>query len=107
MSHRAFVAGERVVTGATFHARPGEWRSNAARGGRVVPWRPDPATERLAVRAASVLGLGIAAVDLLPGAEGPVVGEVNPSPGFRALERATGADVAGSMVEEMVRAAKA
>ncbi len=102
ISLRAFIVGGRVVAGARFRPGPGEWRSNAARGGAVETWRPEATEERLAVEAASALGLGIAAVDLLPGPQGVLIGEVNPSPGFRALERATGADLAGAMVEHMI-----
>jgi len=107
VSLRAFVVGGRVVVGARFLPEAGEWRSNAARGGRVQPWRPGPDVERLAVEATSVLGLGVAAVDLLPGPQGVVIGEVNPSPGFLALERATGADVAAAIVEHMIRLVRA
>lgn len=107
LSFRVFVAGGGVVAGATFHAARGEWRSNAARGARVEAWQPGAEAQDLAVRAASVLGLGIAGVDLLPGPDGLVIGEVNPSPGFKALERATGADIAGAIVAHMVGLARA
>jgi len=102
ISMRAFVAGGRVVVGARFRSRQDEWRSNAARGGEVETWAPGPSEERLAVEAAAALGLAIAAVDLLPGPRETLVGEVNPSPGFRALERATGVNVARAIVDEMV-----
>jgi ribosomal protein S6--L-glutamate ligase len=93
--------GGRVVAAGRFVAGPGEWRSNAARGGRVEPWQPSAAEVALAVAAAAAVGLGVCGVDLLPGAGETVVGEVNPSPGFRHLEAATGIDVAGPIVEEM------
>ncbi len=102
LSFRAFVVGGGVVAGARLHAARGEWRSNAARGARVEAWAPGAEARELAVRAASVLGLGIAGIDLLPGRDGMVVGEVNPSPGFVALQNATGADIAGAVVEHMV-----
>ncbi|NOZ93206.1 MAG: RimK family alpha-L-glutamate ligase [Acidobacteria bacterium] len=107
LSFRVFVAGGGVVAGARFHAARGEWRSNAARGAQVEAWQPGAEAQDLAVRAASVLGLGIAGVDLLPGPGGLVIGEVNPSPGFKALERATGADIAGAIVAHMVGLARA
>jgi len=105
VSHRVLVVGGRPVAAARFSARQGEWRSNAARGGVVEPWRPDTSAEDLAMAAAGALGLDIAAVDLLPTPQGFLVAEVNPSPGFKALEEATGADVAGAIVERMVRMA--
>jgi len=92
-----------VIGGARFEAAPGEWRSNSARGGTVAAWRPDPEQTQLALAATRALGLGLAGIDLLPAATGAVVAEVNPTPGFRALEAATGIDVAGQIVDHLVR----
>lgn len=66
---------------------------------RVARIEPDPVYERTARAAAQAVGLGVAGVDLLEGRNGPRVMEVNASPGFEGLERATGADVAGRIVE--------
>ncbi len=101
-SLRLMVVAGRVIAAARFRAAPGEWRSNAARGGRVEPWQPTAEGEALAIAACTTLDLGLAGVDLLPGADGPVVAEVNPTPGFHALEAATGIDVAGAIVEQLL-----
>jgi RimK family alpha-L-glutamate ligase len=97
-SVRVLVVRGRVVASAALRAPAGEWRSNAARGGRAVAYEPSPMEERLALTAATTLGLGSCGVDLLAG-ERTVVVEVNPTPGFRHLEAATGMDVARVIVE--------
>ncbi len=102
VSHRLLVAGGRVVAAAEFRASPGEWRSNAARGGVARVLEPDPEEVELALRAARTVGLGLCGVDCLPGADGPVVVEVNPSPGFRHLQAATGHDVAREIVSAVL-----
>jgi len=104
-SVRLLVVGGRVVAGARMTAAAGDWRSNAARGGRVDPYRPSETEVRLAVEAAAVLGLRQCGVDLLPG-ERTVVVEVNPTPGFRHLEAASGIDVARALVEDVLRLAE-
>jgi RimK family alpha-L-glutamate ligase len=105
-SLRLVVVGGRVVAAARFVAAGGEWRSNAARGGQVLPHVPGGGEESLAVAAAATLGLGICGVDLLPTPDGPVVVEVNPSPGLRHVEAASGVDVARAVVEELRRCAQ-
>lgn len=96
-SVRVLVVDGSVVAAARFEAPRSDWRSNAARGGAARPCSLAPEWERLACRAASALGLGVCGVDLLPGETGTVVGEVNPTPGFRALEGVTGVDVAAAV----------
>lgn len=98
-SLRLLVAGTQVVAAARMQAQEGEWRSNAARGGRVLAHEPSAEQARLAIAAAGALGLGLCGVDLLPQSTGPVVCEVNPSPGFKHLEEATGVDVAGRLLD--------
>lgn len=105
-SLRLLVVGGRVVASARFQAPAGEWRSNAARGGTAEPYTPEPDQHRLAVAAAEAVGLAVCGVDLLPSSAGLVIGEVNPTPGFQLLERATGIDVAGAIVSELVRRAE-
>jgi RimK family alpha-L-glutamate ligase len=105
VSLRLVVVGGRVVAAARLEAVSGEWRSNAARGGRVLPHRASAGEESQAVEAAAALGLGFCGVDLLPTSDGPVVLEVNPSPGLRHVEAASGADVARAVVEELRRCA--
>jgi ribosomal protein S6--L-glutamate ligase len=96
---RALVLGDRVVAAMVREALPGEFRSNLHRGGSARSIDLDEAYRETAVRAARVLGLNLAGVDLLESRDGPKVIEVNSSPGFEGLERATGADVAGAVVE--------
>lgn len=100
-SLRLMVVGGEVVAAARFTAAAPEWRSNAARGGTVVAHEPSTGERELAIEAARALGLGQCGVDLLPG-ESKVILEVNPTPGFRHLESATGFGVAGAMVTHAV-----
>ena len=100
-SLRLLVVGSRVVAAARFEAAAPEWRSNAARGGTVADLIPDPETIELAVAATRSIGLGICGVDLLPTRDGTMIGEVNPTPGFVNLEKATGVDVAGAIVAHL------
>ncbi len=96
---RALVVGDRVVAAMRREAKRGEFRSNIHRGGAGTALELSPEFERIAVRAARVLGLGVAGVDLLEAVDGPKVMEVNSSPGFEGLERATGLDIAGAIIE--------
>jgi len=96
---RLLVVGKRVVAGARFVAADGDWRSNAARGGSARRHNATAQEEGLAVEAAQTLGLGHCGVDLVISEEGPVVLEVNPTPGFLRLEEATGIDVARALIE--------
>ena len=103
---RAIVVGDRVVAAMRRVAQGGEFRSNVHRGGRTEAVELSAAYERTAIRAAQVLGLNVAGVDMLEGAEGPEIMEVNSSPGLEGIEGATGKDVAGEMVrfvEERLR----
>ncbi|TMA27907.1 MAG: RimK family alpha-L-glutamate ligase [Deltaproteobacteria bacterium] len=102
---RALVVGERVVGAMRRAAKSGEFRSNLHRGGAGTALTLSRDYEEAAVQAARVLGLDVAGVDLLESADGPKVMEVNSSPGFEGLERATGLDVAGAIVEEAVKKA--
>jgi ribosomal protein S6--L-glutamate ligase len=102
---RALVVGERVVAAMRREARKGEFRSNLHRGGFGVAAQLEPAYAEAAVRAAQALGLSVAGVDLLESDAGPKVMELNSSPGFEGLERATGLDIAGAIVDEASRLA--
>ena len=97
-SYRLLVAGSEVVAAARFSAAEGEWRSNAARGGRAEAYSHDQTEAEMACTAADSLGLGQCGVDLLHGPDGPLVVEVNPTPGFSRLEAATGVDVAAALM---------
>lgn len=98
---RAFVLDGRVIGAIRRFARPGEWRTNVAVGGRAEAIELDPAAESLALRAARAVGAAMAGVDLLPDPGEPgglVVPEVNAVPGWRALSAATGVDVAAAIL---------
>jgi ribosomal protein S6--L-glutamate ligase len=96
---RAFVVGNRVVAAMRRVADGEEFRSNIHRGGRAEPVELDPEYARVAVHAAQILGLRVAGVDLLEGKDGPVLMEVNSSPGLEGIETATGLDVAGEIIQ--------
>jgi ribosomal protein S6--L-glutamate ligase len=99
---RALVVGDRVVGAMRRKARKGEFRSNIHRGGEGKPIRLSDDFAQTAVRAAKVVGLEVAGVDLLEGKDGPLVMELNSSPGFEGLEKATGKDIAGAIVDHAV-----
>ncbi|TVS06601.1 MAG: RimK family alpha-L-glutamate ligase [Phycisphaerales bacterium] len=96
---RALVVGERVVAAMRRRAKPGEFRSNVHRGGstEIVPVTPE--LEELAVRSSQILGLRVAGVDMLESESGPLITEVNSSPGLEGIENATGIDVADAIIE--------
>jgi ribosomal protein S6--L-glutamate ligase len=96
---RAFVVGGKVVAAMRRIAAPGEFRSNLHRGGTAEAVTLSRAERASAVKAAKTHGLNVAGVDLLQSNEGPVVIEVNSSPGLEGIERATGVDVAGAIIE--------
>ncbi len=96
---RCFVIGNRVVAAMTRQAPPGEFRSNLHRGGRAEKTRITPQERRTAVRAARTMGLNVAGIDILRSSRGPLVMEVNSSPGLEGIEKATGVDVAGKIIE--------
>ncbi len=96
---RALVVGDRVVAAMRRVAQGDEFRSNVHRGGQVERVELDPAYEQTAVRSAQIMGLRVAGVDMLEGADGPQVMEVNSSPGLEGIEEATKLDVAGAIVD--------
>ena len=95
---RCFVVGDRVVAAMRRQAEPGEFRSNLHRGGQASRVRLTQAERETALRAAKVMGLEVAGVDLLRSRKGPLVLEVNSSPGLEGIETTTGVDVAGAIV---------
>jgi ribosomal protein S6--L-glutamate ligase len=98
---RCFVVGEQVLAAMHRQAEPGEFRSNLHRGGQASRVRLTAAEKRTALRAAKVMGLEVAGVDLLRSRSGPLVLEVNSSPGLEGIEGATGVDVAGAIIEHV------
>ena len=103
---RALVVGEKVIAWVERRPRPGRLLHTLARGAKLKSVKVPAALDQLAVKAARVVGLDIAAVDLLEAAAGPMVFDVNSSPGLKGLEKATGKDLALPIVgraEELVR----
>lgn len=96
---RAFVVGDRVVAAMRRVAHGTEFRANLHRGGTAEAVDLDSSYERTAIRAAQILGLRVAGVDMLESQEGPQIIEVNSSPGLEGIETVTGIDVAGSIIE--------
>ncbi|AKE52235.1 30S ribosomal protein S6--L-glutamate ligase [Kangiella geojedonensis] len=98
---RCFVVGDKVIAAMQRSAKEGEFRSNLHRGGSAEVTKLKPEERALAVRAAKVMGLDVAGVDLLRSAHGPLVIEVNSSPGLEGIEKATGKDVAGAIIKHI------
>ncbi len=96
---RAFVVGDRVVAAMRRVAQGQEFRSNIHRGGKAEPIDLPIEYERTAIKAAKILGLRVAGVDMLETQDGPQVIEVNSSPGLEAIEQCTGIDVAGQIID--------
>ena len=96
---RCFVVGNRVVAAMKRQGAPGEFRSNVHRGGAVSKIKITSEERSTAIRAAKAMGLKIAGVDLLRSHHGPVVMEVNSSPGLEGIERATEIDIANKIIE--------
>lgn len=96
---RALVVGDRVVAAMRRTAQGDEFRSNVHRGGSVEKVTLNPDYELAAVRSAQIMGLRVAGVDMLEGADGPLVMEVNSSPGLEGIEAATKLDVAGAIID--------
>jgi ribosomal protein S6--L-glutamate ligase len=96
---RCFVVGERVIASMLRKGPPGEFRSNLHRGGSAQKVKITPEERSTAVRATRIMGLNVAGVDILRSNHGPVVMEVNSSPGLQGIETATGIDVAAKIIE--------
>ena len=98
---RALVVGDRVVAAMRRSAHGDEFRSNVHRGGSVEPVELSPEYAQVAVRSAQIMGLKVAGVDMLEGDDGPLVMEVNSSPGLQGIETATRLDVAGAIIDHI------
>ena len=96
---RCFVIGDRVYAAMMRKAAEGEFRSNLHRGGEASRIKITPTERATAIRAAKAMGLSVAGVDILRSSHGPVVMEVNSSPGLEGIEKSTGKDVAGAIIE--------
>ena len=96
---RCFVIGNKVVAAMERSSAPGEFRSNLHRGGSAKLTKLTPTERRTAIKAAQTMGLNVAGVDILRSDRGPLVMEVNSSPGLHGIEDATGVNVAGKIIE--------
>ncbi|MDW6001648.1 30S ribosomal protein S6--L-glutamate ligase [Vibrio mangrovi] len=96
---RCFVIGDKVIASMKRQGAEGEFRSNLHRGGTAALVKISPLERKTAIDAAKVMGLNVAGVDLLRSSRGPLVMEVNSSPGLEGIEKATGKDIAGMIIE--------
>jgi ribosomal protein S6--L-glutamate ligase len=96
---RALVVGRKVVAAMKRQAVAGEFRSNLHRGATAKPMRLSPDYRKTALAAARALGLTVAGVDLIESAQGPMVMEVNSSPGLEGIQKTTGVDAAAAIIE--------
>ena len=103
---RCFVVGDKVVAAMKRQAAPGEFRSNLHRGGSASLVRLSPEERKTAIAAAKTMGLNCCGVDILRSNHGPVVMEVNSSPGLEGIEAATKKDVAGMIIDFIAKSAK-
>lgn len=103
---RCLVVGDKVVAAMKRQAREGEFRSNLHRGGSSSLIKIAPEERSTAVRAAKIMGLNVSGVDLLRFNHGPVVMEVNSSPGLQGIEAATGKNVAGMIIDQVEKNAR-
>jgi ribosomal protein S6--L-glutamate ligase len=103
---RAIVVGGRVVASMRRVAKPGEFRSNLHRGGKGGRVSLQSGYRSAAIRAGKAMGLEVAGVDMLEGKNGPKILEINSSPGLEGIERASGVDVAGAIIQHAERYAE-
>ena len=103
---RCFVIGDKVVAAMKRQGNEGEFRSNLHRGGNATLARLTPEERLTAVRAAKIMGLNVAGVDLLRSNHGPVIMEVNSSPGLEGIEKATQKNIAGLIIDFIEKQAK-
>ncbi len=103
---RLLVVGDVVAGAMVRKASPLEWRSNIHLGGKGVLYKPTEAEGEMAVRAAKAAGVEIAGVDMIMSKDGPYLIEVNASPGFKGLMKATDVDVPGLIIDYATRKAK-
>ncbi|MFP4155537.1 MAG: 30S ribosomal protein S6--L-glutamate ligase [Halothiobacillaceae bacterium] len=104
---RALVVGGKVIAAMQRKGAEGDFRSNLHRGGSARTVRITPEERSTAVRSAKIMGLDVCGVDMLRSNHGPVVMEVNSSPGLEGVEKATGQDIAGKIIEFLEKKAQA
>ena len=103
---RAFVVGRKIVATMERSGAKGDFRSNLHRGGTATEVKLTPVERTTALKAARAMGLNVAGVDLLRSKRGPVVMEVNSSPGLEGIEKTTTVDVAAAIIDLLEKNAK-
>jgi ribosomal protein S6--L-glutamate ligase len=103
---RCFVIGDEVVASMKRTAKEGDFRSNLHRGGYAIAERISEQERKIAIKASQIMGLDVAGVDLLRSDRGPLILEVNSSPGLEGIEKSTGIDVTGKMIDYLEQHAK-
>ncbi len=103
---RCFVIGEKVVAAMKRQGKQGEFRSNLHQGGTAMLVSTTPEERATAVKAANIMGLNVCGVDILRSSRGPLVIEVNSSPGLEGIETATGKDIADLIIQFMEKNAR-
>lgn len=106
MDIRCFVIGDKVVASIRRQARDGEFRANVHQGGKAMKVKLSPQERAIAVAAAKTMGLKVAGVDLIRSNHGPLVLEINSSPGLEGVEKATGVNIAGKIIHYIEKHAK-
>ena len=102
---RAIVVGGKVIAAMKRSGAKDDFRSNLHRGGSAEVIKLSPEERSTAIRAAKSMGLNVCGVDMLRSNHGPVVMEVNSSPGLEGVEKATGLDVAGKIIDYLEKSA--
>ncbi len=103
---RCFVVGDKVVAAIKRQAKEGEFRANVHQGGKAMKVKLTPQERAIAVASAKTMGLKVAGVDLIRSHHGPLVLEINSSPGLEGIEKATHLDIAGMIIEYIEKHAK-
>ncbi len=103
---RCFVVGDKVIASMRRKAEPGEFRANIHQGGSAEPVRITKAEREIAIKAAKIMGLRMAGVDLLRSDRGPLILEINSSPGLEGIELATQKDIATLIIKQVEKHAK-
>lgn len=103
---RCFIVGGKVIAAMKRQAKQGDFRANIHRGGNAQLVRITPQERTIAVRAAKIMGLNVAGVDLIRSKRGPLIIEVNSSPGLEGIEKATGKNIAGMIIKFIEEKAK-
>jgi ribosomal protein S6--L-glutamate ligase len=98
---RCFVVDNKVVASMMRQAAPGEFRANIHQGGKALAVKITPEEKKLALKATKILGLDVAGVDIIRGEKGPMLLEVNSSPGLQGIESVSEKDIAGSMIRSI------